>query len=155
MSIEILTDLKTDYVHVRCTGPFNTNAVLEMWQSAFRIALKEGCKAVLVDVRGIHGEPPNISERFDHAVCIAQLQRRFGNQILIAVLGNEPMIDPNRLGESIARSHGAFLGVFTDIGETVNWLKTEVANARELEISLQWRSVLKNDYIRSLKKADI
>ena len=141
MTIEIKTELKPNYAHVYCTGIFKSDAMLEVWQNAFRIAVSEGRKTVLDDVRGIHGKPPTVCERYDHGVRIAELQRRLDKEILIAVVGSKPMIESERLAENIARNHGAFMRAFTDIDETVAWVEAEVANVTAREKSLRWPPV--------------
>ena len=43
--------------------------------------------------------------------------------IYIAVVGDEPMIDSRRFGETVAVNRGAFGKVFTDFSEAKAWLK--------------------------------
>jgi hypothetical protein len=130
VTIEIRTELKANYARVCCRGSFDYDSFLEMFHNAFEFAAEEGKLAVLADLRGLVGEAPSVGERYDIGVGVAQLQREIGNGILMAVTGNEPLIDPDRLGEIVARSHGAFVGVFTEIDEAVEWIETQVEKIR-------------------------
>jgi hypothetical protein len=42
--------------------------------------------------------------------------------VRLAVLGNEPIIDPNRFGEIVATNRGANVKVFTDDPMALEWL---------------------------------
>jgi len=141
VTIEIETELKPNYVQVYCQGVLKSDAMLKDWQRAFRIGVSEGRDAVLIDIRGLQGEPPTVSERYDLGVRIAEHQSQFAKNILIAVVGNEPMIEPERLAENIARNHGAVIGIFTDLVEAVHWIEAEVANVRAREKFLHWNRV--------------
>jgi len=61
-------------------------------------------------------------ERYDWAVRIAELQARFLPRIRVALVGNEPLIHPERFGEIVARNRGADARAFTDEAEALRWL---------------------------------
>lgn len=125
MSIESQVELHANYVHISCRGTFNVDAMLEVYESAFRIAASKDRKAVLVDIRGLQGEPPTIMERYKQGLHVAKKQQESGMSILIAVVGNDPMIDPRKFGETVGRNRGAIGRVFTDIDEAVDWIERE------------------------------
>lgn len=56
MSIDLRIEVKPNYVHLHCRGAFSSNALLEVWGRAFRIATDKRCKAVLVDLRDLEGQ---------------------------------------------------------------------------------------------------
>jgi hypothetical protein len=130
VTIEIRTELKANYARFSCSGSFDFDSFMDMVHNAFEFAANEGKLAVLVDVRGLLGEAPSVGERYDFGVRVAELQRGVGKSILIAVTGNEPFVDPDRLAEIVARSHGAFVAVFTEIDEAIDWIEAEVEKIR-------------------------
>jgi hypothetical protein len=125
VSIDLQVELKPNYVHLHCRGAFRFDALLEVWESAFRVAIDEGRKAVLVDLRGLEGAPPTTIERYEQGVRFAEVQQRFGLGILIAVVGHEPLMDPEKFGETVGKNRGGFGAVFTDIDEAVDWIEGE------------------------------
>ena len=125
MSIVLQVELKPNYVYLRCRGAFRSDALLDVWESAFRAAIDEGRKAVLVDLRDWEGAPLTTIERYEQGVRIAEVQQRVGLAILIAVVGHEPLVDPERFGETVSKNRGGFGAVFTDIDEAVNWIEGE------------------------------
>lgn len=125
MSIDLQIELKPNYVHLHCRGAFRSDALLEVWESAFRVAIDEGRKAVLVDLRDLEGAPPTTVERYEQGVRFAEAQQRFGLGILIAVVGHEPLVDPEKFGETVGKNRGGFGAVFTDIEKAVDWIEEE------------------------------
>ena len=49
-------------------------------------------------------------------------RRRSKPRIRFAVLGNEPMVHPERFGEIVATNRGAVMRVFTDEALALEWL---------------------------------
>jgi hypothetical protein len=122
MSIEIETEAKANYMHLHCRGTYSLKAIMELFEKAFDIASREGLKAVLIDGRDVKGVPPTTLERYTFGVHVAELQLDKGRCIRLAVVANEPIVDPRRFGETVARNRGATIRVFTDIDEAIAWL---------------------------------
>jgi hypothetical protein len=129
MDIEIQTELKPKYALVRCRFTFKIDAFLEVCERAFQFTASEGRKAVLVDIRDVTGEPFTTTERYRTGERVAELQRGTGKGIAMVVVGNEPMIDPMRFGETVGKNRGANGQVFTDIDEAVEWIEKVAADA--------------------------
>ena len=125
MSIDLQVELKPTYVHLHCRGAFRSDALLEVWESALRVAIDDGRKAVLIDLRDLEGAPLTTIERYEQGVRVAEVQQRVGLGILIAVVGHESLVDPERFGETVSKNRGGFGAVFTDIDEAVNWIEGE------------------------------
>ena len=53
----------------------------------------------------------------------AQLSHEHKSIVAIAVVGNEPLMDPKRLGELVALNRGGRGKGFTDYDEAINWLE--------------------------------
>ena len=123
MGIQYEVDVRTNYVCLSCTGEFTADAFLKVIKEGLKIAEGNEVMAVLVDVRGLEGEPPSTMQRFDIGAAVPEMQRERSNLICIAVVGDEPMIDSERFGETVAVNRGAYGKVFTDFNEAKAWLK--------------------------------
>ena len=75
--------------------------------------------AILVDARELTGGPLSDMDRYDLGVLVAQV---FVGTAA-ALVGSAPLVDRRRFGESVARNRGANVGVFTDLGEAMAWLR--------------------------------
>jgi len=105
-----------------CIGTYEPDLPVRIAEHALKQAEPAGMTAVLVDIRQISGRAPTMSERYEQAVQIADLQTRRTPRIRLAVLGLEPMIHPQRFGEVVATNRGAQLRVFTERAEALAWL---------------------------------
>ncbi len=122
VNITVESTTHADHVRVACTGRFAMDEVLAIFDQSFAHAAEAGREAVLVDARGITGREPTMAERYDLAVRVAEAQAARKPRIRFAVLGNEPMIHPERFGEIVATNRGAVVRVFTDETLAVEWL---------------------------------
>ena len=122
MSIEYRTALNSDYAQLICHGTFSKQELLDVFDKAIEFAAQNGKEAVLVDIGNVEGEPTT-AERIDMGVQAAEIQLAKDTIVALAVIGNEPLIDPERLGETVALSRCAVLKVFTDMEEAINWLE--------------------------------
>ncbi len=112
---------------VRCEG--------KVWPAPFSELLVEGLDAcaaagkrgVLFDIRQCHGTAPSTAARHELGVTIAELQTSRSPLIVMGLLGNEPFIDPGRLGEMVAVQRNAVFRAFTDEGCAIRWLESQVA----------------------------
>lgn len=111
-----------ELVELVCTGAYFPGAQLYVAKEAFIAASRTGRVAALVDVRQVTGPAPSMSERYDQAVQVAQLQASITPRIRLALLGHEPMVHPQRFGEIVATNRGALLRVFTDEAMALEWL---------------------------------
>ena len=122
MSIEYRTVLKSGYAQLVCHGSFSKRELVEVFDQAIEIAAENGKEAVLVDISDVEGEPTT-AERIELGVETAEVQLSKDTIVAIAIIGNEPLIDPERLGETIALNRCAVCKVFTDLDEAINWLE--------------------------------
>ena len=127
-SIEFQVERRASYAYVRCRGTYSLEALLHVNEAALDAAAHESLKAALVDLRDVGGGPPTTLERYEFGVHMAKLQSDPGRRLLLAVVGHEPMVDPRRFGEIVARNRGAVGRVFTDIDEASAWIDKELAN---------------------------
>ena len=109
------------YMELACAGIYSRAESLRVGQEAYRQAALANRGTALVDVRRVTGRVPSIFDRFEFGVRIAKLYMESDARIRLAVLGHEPMINPDRFGELVARNRGADARVFTDEGEARAW----------------------------------
>jgi len=111
-----------EYVELVCIGAYFPGAQLHVAKEAFAAAARAGRVAALIDVRQVAGPGPTMSERYDQAVQVAQLQSSITPRVRLALLGREPIVHPQRFGEIVATNRGALLRVFTDEALALEWL---------------------------------
>jgi hypothetical protein len=122
MSVSYESREHADYLELVCTGPYAPEIPLQVAAEGLKRAARAGRTALLIDIRGITGREPTMSERYDQAVQVADLQARVTPRIRLALLGLEPMIHPQRFGEIVATNRGAMLRVFNDEKLAHDWL---------------------------------
>ena len=135
MSIDSQTELRDNYVLFSCYGTFSNDALLNVYEAALDFAENKGLKAILVDISDLDGALPTTMERYNHGVTVARMQLKHDKRIFIAVVGKEPIIDPQRFGEIVAVNRGAYCKVFIDIDDAITWLEREVIKQNFVLIS--------------------
>ena len=126
MTISTIPMTTDHYVYVRCEGSYEFESMALTYRRSFEFAAAAERKALILDARGLAGQPPSIFERFRLGVRIAELQRGPGHGIMIAGVGDEGMVSPNRFGELVARNRSAYARVFTQLDAAIEWVKTEL-----------------------------
>jgi hypothetical protein len=63
-----------------------------------------------------------MSERYELAVAVTEMQASRKPRIRMAILGREPIVHPERFGEIVAANRGADGRVFTDEAAARKWL---------------------------------
>lgn len=124
MSISIIPMTTDHYVYIKCEGSYKFESMCETYARAFTFAAAAERGALILDARGLGGEPPNFLERFKLGVRIAEIQR--GTGIMVAGVGDEGMVSPNRFGEIVARNRSAYARVFTEIEAAIEWVREEL-----------------------------
>jgi len=122
MSLSIEQWVLDDHVRIGCAGIYSVAAFRDAFDRAFATAAAAGRDAVLVDMRGVTGGPPTMSERYELAVAATDMQASRKPRIRMAVLGHEPMVHPERFGEIVATNRGGDGRVFTDETQALEWL---------------------------------
>ena len=128
MSIDF-TGVETSpaYVRLSCKGTYTVDAMVIVFYRAIDIATSKNRRAVLVDIRDVKGTPPDIFSRYQLGASTATIQQEKSVLVTIACVGNEPIIDPQRLAETIFLSRGGIGKVFTDVDEAVAWLENRAS----------------------------
>lgn len=120
--IQVEARVHPRYVELVCTGIYSRAEALRVGDEGYRQAALENRVCLLVDVRKITGRLPTVLDRYNFGVHIAEKYLNSEPRVRLAVLGNEPMIHPERFGELVARNRGADARAFTDETLALNWL---------------------------------
>ena len=130
MGIDVKIEHKSNYIHLKCEGGFKLSDMLEVFDKAFSLASGDHPTAILLDVREISGDPPT-TERFFLGESIAKRWMDNRKQNVFAAIGNEPLIDPKRFVETVAKNRGFPFRAFTDFDEAVSWLEIELKKKKK------------------------
>ena len=116
----------TETLGVKLTGEFNLdeaqNSFLELLESVRR----ERTDKVLVDGTAMTGEPETL-QRFLYAAFAAMAVSDFNQPPSVQILKfayalKPPVLDPERLGESVALNRGMNVKAFESVEEARDWL---------------------------------
>ena len=111
-----------DYFELRSTAAYAPDVPVRVAAEGFKRAAAAGQLNLLLDIRGVTGREPTMSERYDHAVQFTTLQAQTQPRIRVAVLGSLPIVHWQRFGEIVATNRGALIRVFIDEAEALEWL---------------------------------
>jgi hypothetical protein len=123
MSIELTIQEEPHFLHVKCSGEFEPAVFVNACKEALSFASEKKIAAILIDGTRLTGERITTMDRFKIGEEFAKLQHSLPFVARVAVVGNEPLVDPNRFGETVAVNRGASGKVFTDMEEATRWLK--------------------------------
>jgi len=128
MNVRYSVRAERDHTRVDVAGAFDATDAREVLQTALAHALQNGHSKLLVDARQVTGNPRTM-ERFDLGENLARdyHEARGDRLVRIALIGNEPLVDPQKFGVLVAANRGVPVMVTTDIDEAVRWL--EIAGA--------------------------
>lgn len=123
MGIKSEIIVKPGYVCLRCTGTCSSAQELkEVFQSAIKAAHKSKQVKVLIDASAVKGQLSRL-DRYEVATFLSSQTAQQPLRIkAIAIAGKEPLIDPARFGETVARNRGVNGRVFFDLDEAIEWL---------------------------------
>ena len=124
MSIELTFEERTSYLYARAVGIFNLREAKDCFRRIVEVAAQEKLLRVLFDARDLKGNMTTM-DRYTLGDSLTKEILEKKNQVLprIAIVGNEPFIDPQRFGETVARNRGSLLKVTTDIDQALQWLE--------------------------------
>jgi hypothetical protein len=113
-----------DCLLVNAHGTMSLAWFLGLVRQIAQVVRDEPTKSVLVDVRGVVGSLSDV-DRYDIGVAGASL----GIRVPFAIVGMEPLIEPERLAEVVARNRGMNVRAFTDYEAASTWLQQQRAQA--------------------------
>ena len=133
MSMIVETSSHYGVLHVRATGEFTLASARSTFLEVVDALVKLQVEKVLFDGRALGGEPTFI-ERFYYGefaadtVLHAQAKLTHGRSPQFAYLLVDPVLDPQRLGETVAINRGMNVKAFDSVHDAAEWLGvTEIA----------------------------
>ena len=137
MSMNLDIDRDRDFLRVRVTGDFSLAEANDCVVRMFEAIAQHAVQKALVDCRQLKGEPTTM-ERFVHATFAVREMERFSDKGVFrgtrfAYVGNEPLIDKRRFGETVAVNRGLNVKVSLSVENALQWLQVEPTNRAATE----------------------
>lgn len=139
MSMTVKTIPRHNVLHVFAAGTFSLDEAKRTFQEVIESIEANQSQRVLFDGRAVVGDP-TIIERFYYGEYVASAvaaRRRNENsgkntapQFAYVLL--EPVLDPLRLGETVAVNRGMNVKAFDNLDEAVEWLGLVPEDIRDL-----------------------
>jgi hypothetical protein len=130
MNLEICPE--SCFLRVTAMGNFSLEEAKRTFLEMLEAVARHKVKKVLFDGRTLTGEPETM-ERFLYGEFAAQTVRSFAPRGVspatqFAYVLEEPVLDPGRLGETVATNRGMFVKVFDNPEDALGWLEIAPAN---------------------------
>lgn len=124
-----------NFLYVSITGTFSLPEANDCVLKIFKAIADHNLGKVLVDCRNLTGEPTTF-ERFEHAAFSAKelnhILTRVGTYTAkFAYLGESPLFDPGKFGETVAVNRGINVMTTNRMEKAVSWLDIDPAKATE------------------------
>jgi hypothetical protein len=116
------------YLLAFVTGAFEQKPAQALFVRVMEAAIEHRLPKILVDCTGMSGTMSTI-QRFEFARFVANRQQmaifdgKLGEPSRLAVVGNVPLVDPHRFGETVAVNRGAKIRVVDKREEAMQWLE--------------------------------
>src|ERR1700720_2874569 len=121
MTISLQLEPHATYLTAVVGGAFALDEAQAVSVRFTQACAKHGLAKVLVDFRGLQGHI-TITERFLYSEFMARLVieqsvQQSGRPVMLAYLGDESMLDPNRFGLLVARNRGVLAIATSSLNE--------------------------------------
>jgi len=129
MSMLVKVTVEPRVIRVTSSGHFTLAEAEKTFLDVIAAVALHKADKVLLDGRKVKGEP-TIIQRFYYsdfaARTVAEYAAESGNPApQFAYVLKEPVLDPNRFGEKVARNRGMNIRVFDDLEKALTWLELE------------------------------
>jgi|KBSSwiStaDraftv2_1062776.scaffolds.fasta_scaffold828098_2 hypothetical protein len=126
MTLNIDIESRKHYLLAALSGVFSLRGAQDAYDRAVKAALPLGLSRILFDASAVTGIPTQ-DERYSLGLFVATEQRLLAAKtppcfLQVAVYGRQPLLDPNRFGETVAINRGAKLKVSERLDEALAWL---------------------------------
>ena len=113
---------KLDYAIFRPTGTYTFDEAVDLINRALEYCRSRTIRKLLVNILDVTGfPPPNTIQRFVFATTWAETAK---GKVVLAMVAPEKLIDPEKIGVTVAYNRGFETEVFTVEDEAVQWLTT-------------------------------
>ncbi|MEQ1641921.1 MAG: hypothetical protein ABL959_00585 [Pyrinomonadaceae bacterium] len=104
----------------RPVGEYSFDATVKMIDAAIEYCRTNAIRGLLVDITAVTGFPtPSTAERFQFAT---QWSATAAGRVALAMIAPPEMIDPDKIGVTMANNRGFLCEVFTNEEDAVRWL---------------------------------
>jgi hypothetical protein len=123
MNIELNFEVRSSYLYAKAVGVFNLKEAMDCYRRILETAAQKNLLRILFDVCALTGDMTTM-DRYVQSDFLAKEMTKQENPVSLkfAIVGNEPFLDPQRFGETVARNRGILLKVTTDINQALEWL---------------------------------
>jgi hypothetical protein len=129
MSISLKFEPREGFLYCEASGEYSFEDACSMIRAVLVESAQHSSTKVLVDFLQMKGSPTMLErysiseflarEMVDHITELKRFPR-------LALLGKEPLVDPNRFGELVARNRGVQMKTVEQMEDAVKWLDREV-----------------------------
>lgn len=132
MSMNIECRLDNGLLHAVNSGEFSLEEAQRTFLELLEIVKLESANKILLDGREVSGNPI-VVERFYYGEFVANSVEQLvtngwkGVPPQFAYVLHEPLLDPLRLGETVAVNRGMNVKAFTNTKEATQWLRHDSA----------------------------
>jgi hypothetical protein len=131
MGLDYKIEPQPGYLLMTCEGHYESSLIDEFSSQVMEACKKHQPSDFLIDFRKVEGEMSTM-DRYNLASVSSKkyLDEKLTGRILncrFAFLGNHPLVDPKKFGETVAVNRGLNVKVFTEIKEALAWLEVKPA----------------------------
>jgi hypothetical protein len=132
MDFDLEICAESGLLRVTATGEFSIEEAKRSFLDILDAVAHHKTGKILLDGREITGEPTTI-ERFFYGEFAAHEVAKFIHRHQVpgpqfAYVLHEPVLDPQRFGETVAVNRGVWVKVFDNLEEALGWLGANGAN---------------------------
>jgi hypothetical protein len=115
-------------LRVTVTGEFALAEAQRAFLEILEAVTRHSTAKILIDGRELQGEPTTIqrflfSEFAAHAVVSYRRKHSASHALQFACVLQEPVLDPQRFGETVAVNRGMWVRVFDNLEDALGWLR--------------------------------
>ena len=117
--------VKNNFLSVTVSGHFSLSEAKIMYADALECLLKKNVSKLFFDVFRVKGVVTTMDRYYFGEFAAFESLKYIGKglkKISVSICGEEPIIDPRRFGEIVARNRGLNLKVTTDKNESLQFL---------------------------------
>lgn len=125
-----------DLLYARLTGDYSLSEANDIIINIFKAVAEHSIFNVLVDCRKLEGEPSTF-ERFEHSAFAANkvknmLKAGKAQIARFAYLGEPPLFDPGKFGETVAVNRGLNVMATNSVENALRWLGIDLTENHPL-----------------------
>jgi hypothetical protein len=117
--------VKNNFLSVTVSGHFSLSEAKIMYADALECLLKKNVSKLFFDAFRVKGVVTTMDRYYFGEFAAFESLKYIGKglkKISVSICGEEPIIDPRRFGEIVARNRGLNLKVTTDKNESLQFL---------------------------------